>query len=430
MLSEAPGNTVIGDTVERLLGGGTPSRSVAGFWNGPIPWASVKDFSDGRLELSSTQESITEAGLRASAANLIPAGVPIICTRMAVGRVASARMPVAINQDLRALFPSAGTDSRFLLWSVDQLRRRFESIATGSTVKGVRSDELLATELWIPPLPEQRRIAEVLDAADEAIRRSEALLAKLEQVKAGLLHDLLTRGLDEAGRLRDPEAHPEQFQDSVLGRIPRAWRLRSLREFASVLGGKRLPVGHDYAPSDTGFKYLRVLDFFQRGIEYSDLVNLYHRTFDALRRYEIEAGDLCIAIAGSLGWVGVCRPLSGIRVILTENAARVVVDSSNVVSDFLAAVMNSPVVQRQVESEKGTGGGVPKLALFRIEGFRIPLPPLPEQRRIAAILDAHDARLRAERAQLDKLRQIKKGLMHDLLTGKVRVQVPQEARHP
>jgi len=60
----------------------------------------------------------------------------------------------------------------------------------------------------------------------------------------------------------------------------------------------------------------------------------------------------------------------------------------------------------------------------------LPLPPLPEQRRIAAILDAHDARLRAERAQLDKLRQIKKGLMHDLLTGKVRVQVHQEARHP
>ena len=80
----------------------------------------------------------------------------------------------------------------------------------------------------IPPLPEQRRIAEILDTVDDVIQQTEALIAKLKLMKAGLLHDLLTRGIDENGELRDPEAHPEQFKDSPLGRIPREWRLAKL----------------------------------------------------------------------------------------------------------------------------------------------------------------------------------------------------------
>ena len=76
-----------------------------------------------------------------------------------------------------------------------------------------------------PTVEEQRRIADILDAADAAIRQTEAVIAKLRQMKAGLLHDLLTRGLDEQGRLRDPAAHPEQFKDSPLGRIPKEWEI-------------------------------------------------------------------------------------------------------------------------------------------------------------------------------------------------------------
>ena len=77
----------------------------------------------------------------------------------------------------------------------------------------------------LPPLPEQRRIAEILDTLDEAIRKTEQVIAKLQQMKQGLLHDLLTRGIDDNGELRDPDRHPEQFKDSPLGRIPREWEV-------------------------------------------------------------------------------------------------------------------------------------------------------------------------------------------------------------
>ena len=96
---------------------------------------------------------------------------------------------------------------------------------------------LLSSPLCVPSLPEQRRIAEILDTLDEAIRRTEQIIAKLKQIKQGLLHDLLTRGIDENGELRDPERHPEQFKDSPLGRFRRSGMVRHLERADTCIYG-------------------------------------------------------------------------------------------------------------------------------------------------------------------------------------------------
>jgi type I restriction enzyme S subunit len=315
--------------------------------------------------------------------------------------------------------PKGDTDLRWIYWRLSGLPLNKLDSSTG--VPGLNRHDAYALKVLVPPLPEQRRIAEILDAADEAIRQTERLIAKLKAVKAGLLHDLLTRGLDEHGHLRDPQAHPEQFKDSPLGRIPREWEVCQLSEHASVLGGKRLPYGHSYSETHTGYRYLRVTDFYERPSDFNSLEHLHPETFFALARYEIHDGNLFISIAGSLGYVGVFRPSIPDRTILTENAARIEV-SSAFVPEFLALQMNGIQVQKQIEAEKGTGGGVPKLALFRIRNLELVRPSIEEQYRIIAVLNAHDARIRAEEAELAKLRQVKRGLMDDLLTGKVRVE--------
>ena len=108
------------------------------------------------------------------------------------------------------------------------------SMSAGTTVLNLNKGQLAGIELAAPPLPEQRQIAEILDTLDEAIRKTEAIIAKLKQVKQGLLHDLLTRGIDDNGELRDPERHPEQFKDSPLGRIPREWEVVTSRDMLTV----------------------------------------------------------------------------------------------------------------------------------------------------------------------------------------------------
>ena len=90
------------------------------------------------------------------------------------------------------------------------------------------NETLLSAPIRIPPIPEQRRIAEILVTLDNAIRSTEGLIAKLEQIKQGLLHDLLTRGVDDNGQLRDPRVIPSSSSTTPIGLIPRAWSLSNV----------------------------------------------------------------------------------------------------------------------------------------------------------------------------------------------------------
>ncbi len=180
------------DVTNNIVGGGTPSRSKSDYWSGDIPWTSVKDFTDDLQVLYNTEESITKKGLMNSAANLIEAGIPVICTRMAVGRAAITFIPTAINQDLKALYPSSQINSKYLLILLKFYRQKLESLAIGSTVKGIRIEELLFFSISIPPLSEQEKIINILDNAGEIIINEQKKLTKLQKIKTGLMQDLLT----------------------------------------------------------------------------------------------------------------------------------------------------------------------------------------------------------------------------------------------
>src|SRR5690625_5192544 len=150
--------------------------------------------------------------------------------------------PGLLNQ--RVLKISADADSldqgylyHWLQPKLDEIHRRTPQ----TTVRHLSIKDVRAIELPNFPLPEQRRIARVLDTVDAAIRQTEAVIAKLKQVKAGLLHDLLTRGLDENGELRDPVRHPEQFKDSPLGRVPKEWEVVRCGDAFTMSSGKSRP---------------------------------------------------------------------------------------------------------------------------------------------------------------------------------------------
>lgn len=107
---------------------------------------------------------------------------------------------------------------------------------SGSTNQVELSKEALATSyIPLPPPPEQQYIAHILDILDTQIQHIEQLIAKLKQVKLGLLHDLLTRGIDENGDMRDPLAHPEKFKQSAVGNIPREWNVGKFETLANII---------------------------------------------------------------------------------------------------------------------------------------------------------------------------------------------------
>ncbi|MGE6606180.1 restriction endonuclease subunit S [Halomonas sp. NPDC076908] len=148
----------LGDLALTITGGGTPSKNNPSYWAGDIPWASVKDLKDFKF-LDSTQDHITEDGLKNSSTNLIPAGRIIVCTRMGLGKVAVNRVPLAINQDLKALELPQEVNADFFVI----LYKTREVSGTGTTVSGIKQDKLLALPAALPPTDEQSRIVAKVD---------------------------------------------------------------------------------------------------------------------------------------------------------------------------------------------------------------------------------------------------------------------------
>jgi type I restriction enzyme, S subunit len=144
----------LGDVVEKIVGGGTPSRANPDFWDGNIPWATVKDFSS--FDPFCTQEYITKEGLSNSASNLIPRGTLITSTRMALGKAVIYKVDVAINQDLKAIFPNQNIDCLYLYYWFESQSEYIDSLGGGSTVKGISVVDLKSIWLFKPPLEEQK----------------------------------------------------------------------------------------------------------------------------------------------------------------------------------------------------------------------------------------------------------------------------------
>jgi type I restriction enzyme S subunit len=326
------------------------------------------------------------------------------------------------STEFHVIRAKGGNFARFLYHWIQssELRHAAAAQMIGSAGQQ-RVPTVFFTRFLVPEInPEkQRRIAEILDSADEAITNAEAVIEKLKMMRIGIMHDLLTRGLAKNGKLRPPPSEaPDLYREHEGEFIPQDWISDKLKTRADVYGGKRLPSGHVYADGQTRWRYLRVVDFYQKPIDFDEIECLTENTFKALSRYEISNGNLFISIAGSLGFAGVLASPSELRVILTENAARIEVGDS-LVPKFLAIQINAPRVQRQIHLEMGIGGGVPKLALFRIENLSIVVPSRLEQQMIVERLDSIDTSLRAEVSECQKLRNLKSGLMSDLLRGKI-----------
>lgn len=208
----------LGEIVE-IKGGGTPDKSIESYWGGEIPWASVKDFKSG--EITQTVDSITPLGVANSATNVIPAGSILVPTRMAVGKVAINAVDMAINQDLKALKLKAGVGTRYLLNALMAKAPSLEAQATGATVKGITLDVLRSLKIPLPPLEEQKRIAAILDQADDIRRKRQHAIERLNQLGQAIFHEMFgdpamrTVSLGEVCQFQYGNSLPASIRDGI-----------------------------------------------------------------------------------------------------------------------------------------------------------------------------------------------------------------------
>ena len=410
----------LGSLIASQTGGGTPSRQNPAFWTGPIPWASVKDFAEGGTELLATEERISLQGLQASATNLIPANTPIVCTRMAVGRVAIAPMDVAINQDLKALTPARGVSTRYLLRLADYAKPKAEAVSVGSTVKGIKVSDYLNIRLPIAPLSAQPKIAEVVDTLDAAIRGTEAVVAKLWAMKQGLLHDLLTRGIDANGDLRPP--HPEAphlYHQTPLGWLPKEWGFSALGSVTTLITSGSRGWARYYA--DDGQLFVRSQNVRMGRLDLTDRQHVQVVASAEGARTGLEASDFLVTITGNGVGNACVVPSDWEEVAFVSQHVGLIRFFDKSLGCFAGRyfVEGAPGNRQILDAQYGQSK--PGLSLSNLRDLVMGIPPEAERSRLLDTLSEIDGKISGETFLLAKLRLQKAGLMDDLLTGRVPV---------
>lgn len=333
------------------------------------------------------------------------------------------------STEFHVLRARAGVSARFVhhLAQSKRLRSAAEAYMSGSAGQR-RVPREFFDGFSVPDLSldEQQNICVVLDTLDTTIRQTEAIIEKLKQVKQGLLHDLLTRGIDANGELRPPQSEaPHLYKESPLGRIASAWEVRNLEELlAQVDPAMRSgPFGsallkHELV--DSGLPLLGIDNVHVERFDANFTRFVTEKKFNELARYSVRPHDLMITIMGTVGRCCLVPEDIG-RALSSKHTWTITLDSEKY-SPFLAMLQINYCTWALRQFAKDEQGGI--MSAIRSETLRtlkLPVPPIEEQREIESRMRAIGQRIDAETLAVRKLRLQKSGLMDDLLTGRVRV---------
>ncbi len=343
---------------------------------------------------------------------------------LATGGVANIKYEngnAAYSTDTYSIKTKEDKDTKYIYYYVlNYLKYINDNFFQGSGLKHLQKKDLKQFLVNIPKeVNEQKKIVEILTKVDEAIENTEQLIQKYEQVKVGLMQDLLTKGIDENGNIRSEETH--QFKDSPLGRIPVEWDIVELNSFYAS------PI-RDFG----SFSSTKLIEFLDSGVPFikSEMVERFYLNWNAvtyisedvhklLNKSYVKKGNILFSKIGSA--LGKAVVYDEDYELCNSNAAVAKIDINKKLAsnDFITFYLNSVYAQRQFEEM--IVSLLPRINLKDINRLLVPKISLYEQNTIVSMLKSILNKNKENKKLLDKLKKQKQGLMQDLLAGKVRV---------
>lgn len=306
--------------------------------------------------------------------------------------------------------------------STSNITRYFSVNASGSTRFGLSISAIEDTEIPTPPKPEQAKIAEILSTVDQAIEQTEALIAKQQRIKTGMMQDLLTRGIDEDGNLRSEETH--EFKDSSLGRIPVEWEIETLGQVIGPIISGWSPTCDTVPASEGEWGILKTTAVVWEGYDPDENKRL-PPDLDGVQSIEVQLDDILITRKGPVERVGVVVHVdkSQSKLMIPDTVFRTrLFEDSGVIPAFLPYALGCVAVQSDWSKKKiGLADAQVNLNHSILRKTLFPKPRPEEQYLIIKFATNISKYLFAELNTLRKLKSLKIGLMQDLLTGKKRV---------
>lgn len=376
-----------------ITGGGTPERSNPSFWGGDVPWVTVKDFKS--LEITGATEHITKAGLEGSASNLIQAGAIIVPTRMALGKAAINTVPVAINQDLKALRvkDASVVDRDFLFRFLLSKSAYLESQGKGATVKGITLDVLRELEVPLPPRKEQQRIATILNKVDSLCRKRQEAICLADDLLSSVFIDMF--GVPGAS-----SKWPESSVANMVSGIESGWSAPS----------------SDRDLSDQELAVLKV-SAVSTGWFLPDEAKPVDREMVDRKLVFPRRGDLLFSRANTRELVAACCLVEEDvdNRFLPDKLWRITADPKQATNEYLCYLFRHPAFRHELTKQAtGTSGSMLNISQAKLLGTPAPLPPIGLQQKFTNIVNRSQV---ARRNSLNSLRDLQS--LKESLTAKL-----------
>jgi len=408
----------LGDQLE-LIRNGYSGQQVGYFTDFPV--SRIETISDGTIDLNKVGyvDFIPDSYLL-KPGDLLFSNINSV---KHIGKVAQVSKGTRLFHGMNLLVfrPVEQVDKKFLLYKLINAKPWFEKMAAQAINQAsINQGTVRQLQLELPKQkPEQAKIAEILSTVDRAIEQTEALIAKQQRIKTGLMQDLLTRGIDEHGNLRSEQTH--QFKDSPLGRIPVEWEVKTIDELAVHVGSGITPRGGESVYTKEGVLFIRSQNVHFGGLLLADASHIPQRIHDSMQRSEVFENDVLINITGAS--IGRCcyMPAMNFSANVNQHVCAIRLEQATQ-SDagFLTSVLESSIGQNQI-IQFNAGGNREGLNYRQVRSFVIPWPKTDERQRSYAFIKQSSEVLKVSGRNLAKLRSLKTALMQDLLTGKKRV---------
>jgi len=389
------------DSVTKRGSGHTPNKQFPTYWNGGIKWVSLSD--SNQLDngyICKTDKEISEEGLKNSSAVLHPKGTVVLSRDAGVGKSAVLADEMAVSQHFIAWKCDSEGQAHnwFLYYFLQYMKKEFERIAVGSTIKTIGLPYFKKLKIPYPPYAEQTRIANIIGTWDKAIDMIKQLIENSRAQKKSLLQQLLSG-----------KAHLKGKQK---------WTEYKLGDVCTMLRGKELSKGK---LTQTG-KYKCVL-YGELYTIYEDIIHKVVSSTDSNEGLVSQAGDILVPSSTTTTGIDLANAVS-----LNEDGVRLGGDiivlrtNTNIIdSNFLAYLLTH---HKKHDIARLTQG-ITIIHLYGsdLKGLNISLPDISEQKRIASVLINSDSQRLSLEDQLNELQTEKKALMQQLLTGKRRVKI-------
>jgi type I restriction enzyme, S subunit len=406
-----------------ITSGATPQSGSSRYYTTDegLPFAKIDDLtaSTGQC-IDSTILHVTDSALKEIALKAYPVGTILLSMYGTIGLVKITARPMCANQALAALIPPFNCDPKFLYHVLVSLRPAWEKFKAQTTQANINGAIVKAFRIPEPPMAQQRRIAEILDALDEQIRINEQMIAKLALTNQAMTVDLLTRGIDAKGLMRDAD----YSIDSAAGPVPPIWEVAPLARFQSPERAylKTGPFGSSLKQEhwvEEGVPVVTIGSLGDGRFIESDLLHITGQTARSLSAYALEPGDIVFSRVADVGRSVVVGD-SERGWIMSSNMMWISLDQKRVDPGFVRAnIANNSNIRRQIRRYVNSAGrDVANAQIMNLLQF--PWPSLEEQKAIVARITVAKDEVVAQQAEVAKLRILKQGLMADLLTGRVR----------